>query len=150
MENPAQRFPSPSGASHFLIVVCHTTRSRYIVSVPFRGISFPNITADRQIIPILSSVSVPFRGISFPNFIMDIRYYMSLNVSVPFRGISFPNPIPHTPHSMRPHRAFCVGKPNRSIFHVLRLSKIPANPAFKPCAGKSSSPSLVTHFSLPL
>ena len=76
--------------------------------------------------------------------------FSPVQISVPFRGISFPNPILHTPHSMRSRRAFCVGKPNRSIFHVLRLSKIPANPAFKPCAGKSSSPSPVTHLSLPL
>ena len=60
----------------------------FTVSVPFRGISFPN--------PFCGGfcafglyVSVPFRGISFPNGMRIILCCM--RVSVPFRGISFPN-----------------------------------------------------------
>ena len=38
-------------------------------------------------------VSVPFRGISFPNWITRFWSVGFLRVSVPFRGISFPNPF---------------------------------------------------------
>ena len=37
-----------------------------MVSVPFRGISFPNIKAEKAEF-VADMVSVPFRGISFPN-----------------------------------------------------------------------------------
>ena len=37
-----RRFPSPSGASHFQINSLSITTVSMLVSVPFRGISFPN------------------------------------------------------------------------------------------------------------
>ena len=42
-----------------------------MVSVPFRGISFPNETEDGDMVAEIE-VSVPFRGISFPNSIAEI------------------------------------------------------------------------------
>ena len=84
------------------------------VSVPFRGISFPNTVLLLTFVEVSKSVSVPFRGISFPNF-EEFQSVEAENgfrplpghlisklsnaknpsqgpiVSVPFRGISFPN-----------------------------------------------------------
>ena len=61
----------------------------FCVSVPFRGISFPNTAYCSM--AATTKVSVPFRGISFPNLEYDIKHTENLQVSVPFRGISFPN-----------------------------------------------------------
>ena len=59
------------------------------VSVPSRGILFPNLSADVAL-KVITKVSVPSRGILFPNLnltlMMDFVY-----VSVPSRGILFPN-----------------------------------------------------------
>ena len=84
------------------------------VSVPFRGISFPNLLAVNNRKP-QKKVSVPFRGISFPNLPESVDLSGNIGfrplpghliskfvgekadikavykVSVPFRGISFPN-----------------------------------------------------------
>ena len=149
-------FSSPSGVSHFLICKRYSSRCNPDeVFVPFRGISFLNedsavlwVCSQKQVfvpfrgISFLNNIQlheqgrwdrvfVPFRGISFLNIIWAKEWILGLWVFVPFRGISFLNPIPHTPHSMRPHRTICVVKPTRSIFHVLDLPKIPANPVFE-------------------
>ena len=61
------------------------------VSVPSRGILFPNIYKHIWFLKDLKTVSVPSRGILFPNsFIID-GYSTNVTVSVPSRGILFPN-----------------------------------------------------------
>ena len=73
------QFPSPSGASHFQIF---TGKDGFrnptgTVSVPFRGISFPNLEGVKLVAVV--SVSVPFRGISFPNIVIRIGFKMSIS-----------------------------------------------------------------------
>ena len=111
-------FPSPSGVSHFSIV--------------FRGLlNSP---------PKFPSPS----GVSHFS-ICQCRFPCCFDtVSVPFRGISFLNPVPHTPHFIQLLRVFCVGKPNWSNLSFPNCLKIPANPVFKPCAGKYALPSFFT------
>ena len=110
-----ETFSSPSGASHFSI---RPFSERCCLSLSFRPLPGHLISQSR-----------PSRA-----------YDPARSVFVPFRGISFLNPVPHTPHFIRPHRVFCVGKPNRSILSFPNCLKIPANPVFKPCAGKYALP----------
>ena len=110
-------FPSPLGASYFQIPflrgflwqLLHRFRplsghliskystdvliwqkNRFIVSVPSRGILFPNLCSFSA--SYSKIVSVPSRGILFPNnFFQKTVDILAHQVSVPSRGILFPN-----------------------------------------------------------
>ena len=62
----ARKFPSPLGASYFQIKKNTTNKNSRRVSVPSRGILFPNAISARLASRIFL-VSVPSRGILFPN-----------------------------------------------------------------------------------
>ena len=87
-----EAFPSPLGASYFQIYMKITTNTLEFMS--FRPLSGHLISkfAVYSVLSMMSMVSVPSRGILFPNmysrFIVDELGYV---VSVPSRGILFPN-----------------------------------------------------------
>ena len=82
-------FPSPFGVFSFQIKKEILSAEELPVSVPFRGLIFPNFY-NWFFVPFLAPVSVPFRGLIFPN-IMKAMHERYENVSVPFRGLIFPN-----------------------------------------------------------
>ena len=87
----ARKFPSPLGASYFQIKKNTTNKNSRRVSVPSRGILFPNAISARLASRIFL-VSVPSRGILFPNNRLHCNWLRRFfRVSVPSRGILFPN-----------------------------------------------------------
>ena len=87
-------FPSPLGVSYFQIQNPEPVRSRQSsVSVPSRGILFPNYVITYSKHEIGKDVSVPSRGILLPNHYRDVSRSGNETVSVPSRGILFPNSI---------------------------------------------------------
>ena len=91
-EGEVFKFPSPLGVSYFQMMTEIFDKTFDEVSVPSRGILFPN-----SIFAFISSnsflvVSVPSRGILFPNSAYWFQCTSIINwVSVPSRGILFPN-----------------------------------------------------------
>ena len=76
-------FPSPLGVSYFQIEKGKIMKTLMPVSVPSRGILFPNTLSIILLILILT-VSVPSRGILFPN----------ANLSgANLRSAKFPSPL---------------------------------------------------------
>ena len=92
MEENRNEFPSPLGASYFQIYMKITTNTLEFMS--FRPLSGHLISkfAVYSVLSMMSMVSVPSRGILFPN--KTTRFLCgqkSAQVSVPSRGILFPN-----------------------------------------------------------
>ena len=82
-------FPSPSGASIFLIDPVLRSVDKLLVSVPFRGFYISNAGKNNHENKILK-VSVTFRGF----YISNREHYWAdgmLSVSVPFRGFYISN-----------------------------------------------------------
>ena len=92
-EGEVFKFPSPLGVSYFQMMTEIFDKTFDEVSVPSRGILFPNSAYWFQCTSIINWVSVPSRGILFPNGGKQQfnEVFGREKVSVPSRGILFPN-----------------------------------------------------------
>ena len=69
------------------------------VSVPSRGILFPNIYKHIWFLKDLKTVSVPSRGILFPNFFETMKWFVANNYEL------FPSPLGVSYFQILPARA---------------------------------------------
>ena len=92
--NALLKFPSPSGVSHFSIPKRRSENRTPIEFPSPSGVSHFSIIVNVTLTNYELAVSVPFRGISFLNISFTSFMIFSLLVSVPFRGISFLNSVP--------------------------------------------------------
>ena len=137
------KFPSPLGVSYFQIVFCRTwfLHGWKRVSVPSRGILFPNSPPSDIIIHHCDTVSVPSRGILFPNRGLPHTELTRYSVSVPSRGILFPNIIDMFADC---EEDFTVSVPSRGILFPNQYTSI----SIVPCESSFPSPLGVSYFQI--